>query len=772
MDKSNNDSKASEIIKLLRENSNDNSDELESVIEFLEDFEDKQSMDNIERYKKAYNAGRVKKCVEILIDIGMLDSDNFKRRFLLANALISPFSYKFNEDEYKKAMQIFLNALNKSKGFNFDKEYMQTLKEIFFYTKLFYENNTSNTKRLKNSKFFEFSLSEQLRMICIFLQDQSRMMQDKINENIQNKSVVTGMEADTTFFDTAYVPNNQSSASDGYEAKLEIYNVLIQYLYYIKAEELEKSEADNHGDIHPYELPSFEELSIIAYQRMMYLKLEEKFRYSNWKISSGKNEYEKDTYLFEPFKVEYCVAHEVAIYRRQIQYINSLLFSSVISENDLDPIYNLSKKVDIDLFELHKIAKDEYEVAKEYLVSARSAVKSGCKPYYLKCKIGDLSVDDLLDGYEFLNIISKIYITACMDKFNQDDHSCYKYLAPLIDLADLTDSFAKLYDLHIEKAKNIISEFVYDVKTSKDDGDIFTRPLIKVNKTKIILCQTLIEQMNMNRNIEKALQRKKVKLSKTGTEYEKYLIEQLKNNEFVKVNTNKVEFLAYDGKNVEFDFLGVLNDFLLLIECKSVLTPYDDKELCDRRGTIHEGVGQVLRRVKIVQNDWNKIREMVNIELPPNPYPEDKIIKIVCTDIYDFTTLIMDGVRITDDSTLLKYLTNPIISKVQISRKQNIITPVKVLWKNGRPNPQELIEHLDNPNTVSHFVNCIHEHQVPIVYFADDNCVVFKDMYLDEDPFVKDIERDAEKEKIKIYPNDKCPCGSGKKYKKCCGKKL
>lgn len=24
---------------------------------------------------------------------------------------------------------------------------------------------------------------------------------------------------------------------------------------------------------------------------------------------------------------------------------------------------------------------------------------------------------------------------------------------------------------------------------------------------------------------------------------------------------------------------------------------------------------------------------------------------------------------------------------------------------------------------------------------------------------------------VKIYPNDPCPCGSGKKYKKCCGKK-
>ncbi|MDR0650713.1 MAG: SEC-C domain-containing protein [Candidatus Peribacteria bacterium] len=26
-------------------------------------------------------------------------------------------------------------------------------------------------------------------------------------------------------------------------------------------------------------------------------------------------------------------------------------------------------------------------------------------------------------------------------------------------------------------------------------------------------------------------------------------------------------------------------------------------------------------------------------------------------------------------------------------------------------------------------------------------------------------------EKRKVRPNDLCPCGSGKKYKKCCGKK-
>ena len=26
------------------------------------------------------------------------------------------------------------------------------------------------------------------------------------------------------------------------------------------------------------------------------------------------------------------------------------------------------------------------------------------------------------------------------------------------------------------------------------------------------------------------------------------------------------------------------------------------------------------------------------------------------------------------------------------------------------------------------------------------------------------------REGLKIYPNDPCPCGSGKKYKKCCGR--
>ena len=33
------------------------------------------------------------------------------------------------------------------------------------------------------------------------------------------------------------------------------------------------------------------------------------------------------------------------------------------------------------------------------------------------------------------------------------------------------------------------------------------------------------------------------------------------------------------------------------------------------------------------------------------------------------------------------------------------------------------------------------------------------------------VKAPVKKDDEKVYPNDACPCGSGKKYKQCCGKK-
>ena len=33
------------------------------------------------------------------------------------------------------------------------------------------------------------------------------------------------------------------------------------------------------------------------------------------------------------------------------------------------------------------------------------------------------------------------------------------------------------------------------------------------------------------------------------------------------------------------------------------------------------------------------------------------------------------------------------------------------------------------------------------------------------------VRKPPREKKLKVYPNDPCPCGSGKKYKQCCGRK-
>lgn len=740
----------------------------------MENSENKLNINNIERYKEAYKTNRIDECVDILVDIGRSDSNHFRKSFIQSNALISPLSQKFDENEFNKNMTIFRNLIIRAKDDDFDIEYAQIIIEMYFYIKLFYENNKTNTERLKKNIFFKYSLPEQLCMICIFLQDQSRIMYEVISENMRSKKSVTGMEANTTFFEDTYTSNKQSSAADEYEAKVELYNVLIQYLFYLKKEELD-GEMSSNIKTFPYELPCFEELSVISYHRMMYLNLEEKFRFSNWKITKESSKDKKGVYLFEAKDRESNVAHQIAIHRRYYQYTIKVMACSAILGDSSKYLHNLSKRMDVKSLKFDDISKNEYDLVKKYFEPIRNAVEEECKPYYLKCKIGDLSIEDLLNAHEFLYIISLAYIKASLEEFNENNYASYRYLAPYVKIESLVCLFAKLYGLCNEKAQNIIHEFVYDKNALKNGGDIFMQPLVKVDNENIILCQTLIENMNLNRNIEKSFQKRKIDLSQVGKEYEKHMINELKDSKYIKVNTNKVEFLAYDGKNVEFDFLAVMNEYLLLIEFKSILTPYGDKELNDRRRTITEGVKQVLRRVEIIQKDWMKVKKMVDINLPDEPYPNDRIIKIVCTDIYDFTTLNMEGVIITDDSVLLKYFTAPTINEVKVSKKSMTYTAVKKLWTNNIPNPEEFLRYLEKPDAVSCFFEALHEKTMPIIGFEGDNQIIFKDIYLVKDPFENYYKREESGYALikdrKIYPNEKCPCGSGKKYKKCCGKK-
>lgn len=739
----------------------------------FEDIEDAHELSYYQMYDKAYKNDRIHRCIEILLEIAKKEPNTLKRGMLLSNCLKNPMGMKFNEHEYQKTMHILLKAFKAAEGYGCSNKAVSVLREMSLYTFVFYHNNQANTQKLLDSNFTQYSLSQQLRMICIFIQDQSRMMKQELFGKKKKRSFVTGMENNVANMKVHNAPMQKVSLADNYEGMLEYFNTLIKYLYIVKKKDLKLNDVISHGDIHPFNLPEFEQITYIAQQRRMYEMLEEKFRYSEWKIELGRNETGQEVYFLEPENKDRYKSHLAGSIRREHQFKTEITRYSDFDKVDsaMKVMVMLAEQVDLDNFENFHMSKEDYIRASEIVNTSVAVYRALTKEYYWECNFQDLVLEDIMKMYIFLFTYSQVYLLAVEKIFNQDDYSCYKYLVPVIHIEYLINEFSNLHKIEKEKSKKLLECFIFDEKIKGNSEDIFAKPLLKVNCDEILFCESLIEQMNIERCIEKILQKYNVDLAPVGKQFEEKLIDGLKDVAGIKVNTNTIQFQAFDGKDVEFDFLGTLEDCLLLFEFKSVLIPYDASELHKREKMIKEGVDQVKRRCEIIKYDWDKIKELSNIDLPDEPYSEGKIIKVVCTNIYDFTTLKIEGVRITDESTLLKYFTNPFVGFYSKGKDATQVIDADFIWADGRPKVAEFLEYLDKPVTVGKIPECFEDEFKMIPAFEGDCFIGFKDVILAKDPY-----REAINEKMqiikdkKIYPNDPCPCGSGKKYKKCCGK--
>lgn len=759
------------ILEEMKNNGEINEEAYKEIKFQFEDIDDICKLNYYQIYNKAYQNDRLHKCIEILLKIAEEEPNSLKRGMLLSNCLKNPMGTKFDENEYTKTATILVKALNLAEEYGCPKQAVNTLSEMLLYTHFFYHNNQTNTKRLLNNKFIKYSLSEQLRIICIYIQDQSRMMKQKSFK--EKKTFVTGMENNVANMKVTGFPMQKVSLADNYEGTLEYFNTLIRYLYIVNKEDLKLNDIIMHGDIHPFNLPEFAEITYIAQQRRMYEMLEEKVRYSEWKIKLKHNKKGQNVYIFEPENKDKYISHLVGAMRREYQFITAFSqYSDFYKANiALNTMVALAEQIDIKNLENFHISKKDYMQACEINKMSITTYQSLMKDYYLECKFQNLSVEDVMKMYVFLSTYSQIYILAVEKIFKQNDYSCYKYLVPIIHIEYLVNEFSKLYEIKKEKSKMILELFIFDGKPKGNSDDIFSNPLLKVNNNEILLCESLISQMNFERCVEKILQKYNVDLAPVGKQFERKLIEHLKNAAGINVNTNIIQFKAFDGKDVEFDFVGTFEDCLLVFEFKSVLIPYDDIELYKREKMIKDGVEQVKRRCEVIQNDWDKIKELSSIDLPDKPYSSEKIIKVVCTNIYDFTTLKIEDVFITDESTLLKYFTNPFVGLYAKEEGMTQVLDIDFMWENNRPTVEEFLKYLDKPVTVGRIPECYKNKFKVVPLFEEDFWVGYNDVILYKDPYKMMInERWQNEKKKKISPNAPCPCGSGKKYKKCCRK--
>ena len=311
----------------------------------------------------------------------------------------------------------------------------------------------------------------------------------------------------------------------------------------------------------------------------------------------------------------------------------------------------------------------------------------------------------------------------------------------------LIEELARIHEFEIEYSGKLVDRFVFHEKKNRDD-DIFSQPLLKISKKQVILSQALLDQVNLDRFIERQFIRFNKNVAEVGHIFEQEFINKLKRGyskgitDFVhndipnfSLNTNKVKYDAFDGREIEYDVISVLGDYLILTELKAVMTSYDLNDLEKRKENVKEAIQQLNRRKESVRYDWDKFKELVSIELPENPYDDDHIILVACTDTYDYTPLKYSNVFITDDSSYLKYFTNPYVDVIEKHPKSATIQNVKSIWKKGYPDAEEFMEYLMNPVTILPFVDTIKKTYIPVPVMDEEDCAIFCEEYYDLSEF-------------------------------------
>ncbi|WP_312649305.1 SEC-C metal-binding domain-containing protein [Aminipila sp.] len=713
----------------------------------------------------------IEKCSEILVNIYLESPLSLRKNLLLSNSLFEPFDKDLNDniiktliDSILRAQQKIIERCENIECIGFFQEALQIVDAI----RVIHKNAVSNDEMLMENAYLHMSLSEQVQIFCIFLEDQHRLSQQIQISKYKKKPYVTGLESEIADRSINKMKGLRSSESDNFETLISAADTLFRFLYFNARKSMESNENFNHENITPYKNEGFEEIIYLSVNRNMLIDLWGKFKFSNWKlkVKDSKESIEK-SYIFTPESIEdykkKCIGIERYIYQ---DFTNIQKRKPINLEKYTRRIDKIASGVKLDMEKIFSISKKDFIEANGISELLIHSFSDHLERVYLKMNFNGINVADALKGMEYLLTIAQIYRNAYLLEFNQDDISLYKNLAPIIDIGLIINHFAEMYNFSIADAEKIINLFIFSPKPKLD---LFSQPLIYIGKNKIVFCPMLIMQMNVIRIIEKNLVAYNVKLAKKGLAFEKDLRNILSLNPYIQVNSNPIKFQAFDDKEVEYDFLGVFEDHLLLIEFKHLMRPDSDKTKAACEDTIYYGINQVNRRVNVLKKDWQRVKELCSFELPEAPYEEDKIIKLVCTNIYDFTSIVKDGVKIVDSSSLIKFFLDPTVNTIMVGEKAKKIGSHR-LWEKTYPTVQEFKEFLENPIAVKMYGNAFDKELRPILKFKkEDNNLFFFHYIFTRNPY-DNLPVAKNHSKVKIGRNDPCSCGSGVKYKKCCGK--
>ncbi len=576
----------------------------EAFLQHIQDLEDDVAGDQVEIFKQAYSDNDIRRCVRTVINIAKDDWFQYKRGlrktlYSESGLFKNPLNHAFNPDDYEKIRQILIlsigniDQLQKTDNTGISKEMAESsceeLVQLLFLYECLYNNRVANEKRLNSSTFLQLSLPQIFQSFLVFFQSQYNLVREEMAKRAHDQEYITGFESQVASENSSINSDVHVSFGDSFEQSLEVIDVLFRYVFYLKGD----VPADEIKDCFttPYESPDYSMLDILSSLDVLFTKMEASFRYSDWNIGIIKDSEGKKAYCFFPSDEKLYKIHIASRLRNNHKFMIATANENLKEMMSGQPQrmsgnYNgaeqlpggfyseylfVSNNLNVNNIEAFHFDTEDYKLLVSYVKPVIASTRKRNKPYYFTVRFNDMCVDEYLDAYMFLYTLSKVYYCEAVKS------GLEKNLVPLISLDYLYNEYSAVSGLKREKAKKLLDYYVFDknVAQNKRLGDVFTNPLICVGTGMVLLSEGLINQVNLDRNIEVFLDRNNVNLAPMGIELEKKLVEVLQKVNCLSVNKNKIEFMAHDGRHVEFDFLGTLDDFLVLIEMKSLLQPYD-----------------------------------------------------------------------------------------------------------------------------------------------------------------------------------------------------
>lgn len=648
----------------------------------------------LKQLKKNLESNNIQAVSDTLVRIYQDYTDDWIKVIKLSDCIISPLSHRFSNSYLVSLLSAFQGIIGRV-PVEASEEFLFSL---YQHLLVIYGRSAKVNDRLETSEFMKRNPVEQIYLLCTFLEDQARIAEGMIMEHLKDSQPSTGLHI-LTQYSRNQDTGSKSSMVDSIEGLVDCIDTNIRYIFYKFGKNLSGELTKN---VSPYNDGPFKEILILGNVRDLLDGLWQQIKYRGWKWidKDGITYYAPPS--IERFLLEEASVERFRLYQWELtsSYLHSPVAEIILQrEKMLDSIYidlnnapwkpNVPIDVLKDLVGFHTLFDISLEelLDKLYKVSI-SSLRFGPPE-------NNINGDVFLKAVKLMSTISYLYKKASWKLTHGKYDDGLAALVPIMDESDLLELLSQVSDMTLDEAKSSLSLLCFNPKHTR--LDLWLQPLIPIGGGRVLLIPSVFSNVNLIRLFEAHILQWDIGFNDRGPLFEDEIRSKLRKVGVV-CNTKQVKFIASDGKEVEYDVLSWFKDYMLIIEAKCLRNPYSPYDRFNCWKGIENGVQQLKRRRDILLSDWNSIREHSDIWLPEKPPAQDKILCMVITNIFTFTGVEVDGIRVTDLMCLYRYLSSSDIEARTSTAEGPVQTiPWKRIWAEHEPLPIELWEFIRRP---------------------------------------------------------------------------